>query len=204
MRSTHTARWKACVNMCSWKLRFRASVHFTSDLPLLCSNVMFLSVERDVIIVAQVQPLVCAQHDRWTQHSQRWLIRTLPGRRTATKLRHIVLTRTQFPVAKFRTTRLFSSNDRRLGEWVRDAEKGTQWTIRTPGEGQNPSWMMLLNTLGLTRRGSQLKNTSAVRTRESAMTNTSIITTFSECKAYVPNIALEGWILSVAPATVYR
>jgi hypothetical protein len=64
--------------------------------------------------------------------------------------------------------------------------------------------MMLLNILGLTRGGSQLQNTSAVRVRESSMTNSSIITTFSECKAYVPKIALDGWILSVVPAAVYR
>jgi hypothetical protein len=57
----------------------------------------------------------------------------MPGRRTAMKLRHNVLTRTLYPVAKFRTKRLFSSNDRLLGEWVRDAEKGSQWTIQTPG-----------------------------------------------------------------------
>jgi hypothetical protein len=77
MCSTHTARWTVCVRMCSWKLPFRTSVHFVSDLPLSCSNVMLLIVQRDVSVAEQVQALVCAQHHRWTQHSQRWLLRTL-------------------------------------------------------------------------------------------------------------------------------
>jgi len=152
---------------------------------------MLLRVQRNVSVAAQVQHLVCAQH-------------VMPGRRTAMKLWHVVLRRTQFPVAKFRTTRLFSSKPRGLGEWVRDAEKGRQWTTQTPG-WRSESIVSDVAELPEPNAGriAAAKHTSAVRIRKSSMTNTSIITTFSECKDYVLNIALDGWILSVASVTVY-
>lgn len=128
----------------------------------------------------------------------------MSGRRTAMKFRHVFLTRMQFPVAKFRTTRLFSSNDRRFGEWVRDAENGRQWTIQTPGwrsgsivddvaeyPGPNMRKIAAAKHVGHSNKGVPIDQHQYHYY-------------LRRVQGYVPKIALDGWILSVAPVTVYR
>jgi len=128
----------------------------------------------------------------------------MPGRRTAVKLRHAVLTRTQFPVTKFRKTRLFPSNDRLFGEWVRDVEKGRQWTIQTPGWRSESVIDDVAEYPGPNAR-------KIAAAKHVGRSNKGVLNDQHQYHYYLqrvqglrPQDCARGRILSVAPATAYQ